>query len=114
MAPNEEVSTTRLTPASPAARSTRHGAERSIHLHAWVGLPEAETPRYILTAGNGFRPPSIIFEISRDERQTIARFSAAFPQHGAHVRFPLQVPNRGPYLMTRGQELQDAMTADKP
>ena len=68
----------------------------------------------LLTPGNGLRPRPIILEISRDERQAIAWFSATFPQHGSHVRFPLQVPNRGPHLMPRGQELQDAMTADKP
>src|SRR5271166_2894582 len=67
----------------------------------------------VFAAGDGFWPPSIVFEIGGDEGQAIARHGAAFLQHGAHLALALQVPHRGAYLMADGQELQDGMAADE-
>ncbi len=69
--------------------------------------------QHVFAAGDGLRPTRVVFEIGGKESQTFARFGAARLQHGAHVVLALQAPNRGTHLMARGQELQDAVGADK-
>ncbi len=69
--------------------------------------------QHVLTAGDGFRPARVVFEIGGDEGQAMARVGAAFLQHGAHVGLALQAAYRGTHLMASGQELQDGMAANE-
>jgi hypothetical protein len=49
--------------------------------------------------------------MSGQVRVAVARFDATFLQHGAYVTLTCQASHGGAHIMTRRQELQDAMAA---
>ncbi len=67
----------------------------------------------VVAARGGFTPAGVTGEIGREQRQALARLDTRLPEHGAHVRLAIEAAHRGAHLMARGQELRDAMAADK-
>ncbi len=98
MAANDEVSTTRLTPASREARSTRErafGVRGTISSFSSLGTGAREGATQHATRsrsfGDGFRlqPTSFVRSAAANDRRS-PEFSTAHFQHRAYVAFALQ------------------------
>ena len=118
MAANEEVSTTRCTPAARAARSTRSVPSRagmmssSSCLGAASGKGEATCSTYWQPAMDSRQPAS--FSSSAAKKRTLsASLAPAFAQHGAHLALAAAVAHGGVHVVPGGEQLHDGVRADE-
>jgi hypothetical protein len=103
-----------------AARGAQHterafarGHDQLVLVLGYARRKRRRHVQHVVAAGGRLRPARIACQIGGDEGQTIARFGAALPEHGAHLALAPKVAHGGPHPMARGQELKDGVAADE-
>jgi hypothetical protein len=69
--------------------------------------------QHMFASRHGFRPARIALKIDGKEGEALASLGGTLAQHGTQSRFAAGVAQGRAYLMSRGEQLQNAVTGDK-
>src|SRR6201996_1128804 len=70
--------------------------------------------QHVVAASDSVRPSGVVFQISDNEGEAVARFlCTTYQQHGADIGFALERADRGAHPVARFKKLQAAVCADE-
>ena len=119
MAAKEDVSTTRLTPASARRAEQAKRALARRHDQLVLVLRHGRRKRrgdveHVVASGHRFRPSGVLLQIGRGEGQAIHRARpTALRQHRLDVALPREIAHSGPHVVSSLEKLENAVAADE-